>query len=108
MLAHPTVRQLYLDQNLDGYSDTYKNVFGKDVGDKDYNYRRVYDGVLQDVADGGWVVKNYHDELMPGDKLLDRFERNTILHTHDVIDWLLETSNWDFTHPGDNPVKINR
>jgi len=35
IMANPNVRQLYLDQNLDGYSATYCNVFGKDVGEQD-------------------------------------------------------------------------
>ena len=35
IMAHPQVRQMYVDQNLDGYSSTYKNISGKETGEED-------------------------------------------------------------------------
>ena len=107
IMSHPDVRQLYVDQNLDGYSDTYRNVFGKDVGEQDYNYRLVMDGVLQD-ADDHWVIKHHIDDLLPGDKELDHYEKVKVLHTFDTIDRILSTCNFDFTHKSEEPTKINR
>lgn len=103
IMCHPEVRQLYLDQNLDGYSDTYVNLNGKDVGEADYDYRRVMSGVLIDDT-----VKHYFDPLMPGDRELDHFEKDIILNTYSTIDWVLENCNLDFTCKGEKPSKINR
>lgn len=107
VMAHPVVRQLYLSQNIDGYSNSYQNVFGKEVGEQDYNYRRVMDGVVVDTEDG-FVVKHYIDDLMPGDRELDHREKTKILTTYDFIDHLLDTCKFDFTCSGEEPPKINR
>lgn len=107
VMSHPEVRQLYIDQNLDGYSETYKNVFGKGVGEQDYNHRRVMDGVVQD-NDNGWVIKHYIDDLLPGDKELTHYEKVQILHTYDAIDHILSTCKFDFTVNSETPPKINR
>ncbi len=106
VMAHPEVKKLYLDQNLDGYSETYKNVFGNTVGEADYNYRRVMDNVLVDTEDG-FVVRTYNEDLIPGDVELDRYEKLTILNTYDAIDWFLDTCKFDFTVTDDG-VKINK
>lgn len=109
VMAHPVVRQMHLDQDIDGYSETYKNVFGKGVGEEDYNYRRVMDGVLTDDKDGETsTVKFYLEDLMPGDKELDHYEKARVLHTWDAIDHILTTSQFDFTLTSEELVKRNR
>lgn len=106
VMSHPQVRQLYLDQNIDGYSGTYKNVFGKNVGEEDYNYRRVMDGVVQDT-DNGFIIKTYIDDIAPGDRELDHYEKVQILHTYDAIDHILSTCKFDFTITSEDPIKRN-
>jgi len=107
VLSEPNLRQLYLDQNIDGYSESYTNVFGKDVGEQDYNYRRVMDGVIQDVGNG-FVIKNYIEDLLPGDRELEHFEKMAILDTHDAIKHILNTCKFDFTVNSKDPVKRNK
>jgi len=107
VMSHPDLRQLYIDQNVDGYSETYKNVFGKDTGEEDYNYRRVMNNVLTST-DEEWVVKHYIDELLPGDRELNHFEQVKVLHTYDTIDWILSNCKFDFTCKSEEPQKINR
>lgn len=107
VMAHPDIRQLYINQDIDGYSETYKNVFGKNTGENDYNYRRVMDGVLVDNEDG-FVIRNYLEDLLPGDKELDHYEKVRVLHTYDTIDWILNSCKFDFTCKSDQPSKINR
>jgi len=106
VMCHPHTRQLYLDQNIDGYSDSYRNVFGKGVGEQDYNYCLVMDGVVQDT-DNGFVVKHYIQDLLPGDKELVHFEKMPILHTHDCMDYIIETCKFDFTVKSTDPIKRN-
>lgn len=110
IMAHPQLRELYLNDNIDGYSNSYQNVFGNEVGEKDYNYRRVMDSVLTSTDDY-WQVKYYLEDLLEGDRELDYFEKSKILTTWDAINWLLETCNFDFTNSTadkNNPSKINR
>lgn len=107
VMAHPEVKQLYVDQNIDGYSGSYENVWGKGVGDKDYNFRKVMDGVVKSTDDG-YEIKWYLEDDLPGDKELDAFERTQVLRTWNAIDWMLENCEFDFTHVGDKPTKINR
>lgn len=107
VMSHPEIRQLYVDQNLDGYSETYKNVFGKGVGEDDYNYRRVMDSVVQDT-DNGFVIRHYIEDLLPGDKELNHYEKVQILHTYDAIDHILSSCKFDFTVKSEEPIKINR
>ena len=107
IMAHPDVRKLYLDQNIDGYSGSYQNVFGKEIGEDDYNYRRVMDGVMRDEGDIT-VVRQYLDDLLEGDRELNHYEKVKILHTYDAIDYLLKECKFDFTCKSDEPSKINR
>lgn len=107
VMSHPQIRQMYIDQNLDGYSETYKNIFGKEVGEKDYNYRLVMDGVITSTDDH-WVVKHYIDDLLPGDRELDHFEKAKILNTWQAMDWILDNCQYDFTIKSDQPVKFNK
>ena len=104
VMAHPEVRRDYLKQNIEGYSETYKNVFGNEVGEKDYNYRLVMDGVIQD-QDDSWIVKHYNMDLMPGDRELDHYEKVKILSTWQAIDLIYSSCDFDFTATSEEPVR---
>lgn len=107
VMAHPELRQLYLEQNLDGYSDSYQNVFGNEVGPTDYNYRRVMTGALVDTETES-VLTIYDDDLYPGDKELSTDEKFLIRATWSNVDLLLATTKVDFTHQTDPSAIINR
>lgn len=108
VMTHPDVRKLYLKQDIDGYSDSYKNIFGKGVAEQDYNYRRVMNGVIVDEDKDKYRYSIYDDLLIPGDRELDHREKMIILNTWNAIDNILAESNFDFTCKSDEPVKINR
>lgn len=107
VMAHPEVKQLYIDQNIDGYSNTYINVFGDGVGEQDYNWRRIMSGVSQDNGVISWV-KFYNDNLLEGDRELTHSEKVIALTTHDAIDLILKNNPYDFTLTSEALVKINR
>lgn len=107
VMCHPELRGLYLNQNVDGYSHQYQNVFGTGVGEQDYNYRRLMNGVVQDGKDGSFV-NTYYEELYVGDRELDFAEQVMIIKTHDYITQILASSDIDFTCNSTEPVKINR
>lgn len=107
VMAHPQIKQMYINQNLDGYSGSYVNISGKTAGEDDYNYRRVMDGALIPTEDG-WTVKHYLEDLQIGDQELDHFKKSQIRNTWDAMDWFLQTCNFDFTLKSDQPVKFNK
>jgi len=82
VMAEPEIRKAYLDQRIDGYSDTYMNVFENKIKDDHYDYRRVMDGVVLDEEDH--YVKFYIDELFEGDRELNHDEKVDILSTWDI------------------------
>lgn len=108
IMANPNIRKLYLNQNIDGYSSTYKNITGNTIGENDYNYRRVMDSILVSTDDDYWRVTNYLDELLPNDRELNHYEKTKIISTWNAIDWILENCNFDFTSKSKEPVKINK
>lgn len=108
VMANPQVKQLYVDQDIDGYSNTYVNHFGDGVGKDDYNYRRVMDGVIVDKDDGSWEVNHYFEELLPGDRELTLFEKANVLNTWSYMEWLLENNKIDFTNQSSKNVKRNK
>lgn len=106
VMAHPQIKQMYINQNLDGYSETYKNISGKITGENDYNYRLVMDGGLVPTGDG-WIFKHYFEDLQIGDRELTHFEKVRIRNTWEAMDWFLSTSKFDFTLKSDIPTKMN-
>lgn len=101
IMANPSVRQEYLNNNIEGYNEQYKNLFGSSIGVDHYDYRRVMDGVLVDENDR-FLVRYYHDFLLPGDRPLNRHEKIAILNTWSAAEWLIENCKFDFTAKDEN------
>ncbi|MND14826.1 hypothetical protein D3C81_193550 [compost metagenome] len=77
IMADPFIRDMFLQQKLDGYSDTYVNKHGNAVGHAHYDYRRLMNGVVQEREDGAWEAWTFWEELEPGDvelKFDEQFE----------------------------------
>lgn len=108
VMCHPDIRQLWLDQNVDGYSESYTPIYGKEgVKYNDSDYRRLMDGVVVDTPDS-FKYSIFLDTMFNADRELTHYEKVQILHTHDAIDHILNSCKFDFTVKTDNPVKINR
>lgn len=109
VMAQPDVRQLYLDQNIEGYADEYVSLSDEGVGEEHYDYRRVMDGVITEgKEEDEWVVNHYFEDLLVGDRHLEHFEKVDILTTWDAVSYMLNTCDFDFTAKSENPVKINK
>lgn len=113
IMAEPTVRELYLGENIAGYEDTYNYVsqaYSDGVADDDYDYRRVMNGVFvmsEDEEDDTYYRTHYHEELIDGDRELTFMEQCDILETWDYIRDLLEETKFDFTSSSEEPQRIN-
>ena len=97
VMANPTIRQPYIDQNCQGYSETYVDLFKGQVGAEHYDYRRVTDGMLMSTPEG-WQVSYYDERLEVGDRELDFNDKAKILATWDAMDWMVENCKFDFTN----------
>ena len=98
IMANPVIREKYINQECDGYSNSYKNIFGKTMLKDNYDYRRVTNGIATDIDNGtGFEVNYYHEDLYPGDKELEFHEQVKILNSWDASNWLIENCKFDFT-----------
>ena len=84
MMAEPTIRDLFHQQRVDGFSETYTDVDPGCIGDRHYDYRRAIDGLV--VEDGDDFVCNiYSDDLREGDAHLNIQEQVKIQVTWDSL-----------------------
>lgn len=97
IMANPNLRQIYIDQRCDGYTNSYTNIFGHDIAQDHYDYRRVTDEILLSTPTG-WEVHYYDEQLEIGDRELNFIDKAKIINTWEVMDWLIETCNFDFTN----------
>lgn len=88
IMAQEDMRQLYLGQRCDGYSDTYQNVWGNDWKVDHYDWRLIHQGVMMEVKTDdfdGHVMHHWLADVAEGDRPLVFGEQSDILNTHDVV-----------------------
>ena len=81
IMAEPTLRRMYHQQQVDGYSENYVDVQPGKVGEDHYDYRRVTNGVFMQDEDGEWSAKTYYEDLLEGSGEFDFLEQVDILRT---------------------------
>lgn len=96
LMANRPIRELYHQQRLDGYSDSYVDHQPGAIGDEHYDYRRVMNGIVQHYTkeDGteGWKVSIYGDDLEEGDRELEIDEQAMILDAWMLAEAALKAS----------------
>lgn len=101
MMANPMVQQYYFDNRIEGYSDSYVPLDHGKIGESNYDYRRVMNGIITNVEepDGSltWVAPQYYEELREGDRELDMQEQSTILKSWDILELFLHAGKEDPT-----------
>ena len=109
VMADPFIRELYLEQNIDGYSDTYLNTSDKYVGPKDYHYQLAMSGVPVEVGDGKTITYFYHaeEDLREGDRKLSHHDKIAIQRTWANARHIAQEMGFDFTCKSETPTKIN-
>lgn len=101
IMAEPTVRQLYQQQRVEGYVDSYVDTHQGNIGEDHYDYRRVMQGIVVDDDKDDWSATTYYDELLPEDQELLLEEQVDILVSWEsVVQKLREgrsdpTSRWN-------------
>ena len=80
LMAEPTVRRMYHQQRVDGYTESYTDNQPGKVGEDHYDYRRVVNGVFME-EEGEWVATTYYEDLLPGTGELEFLDQVDILRT---------------------------
>ena len=109
VMADPFMRELYLAQNIDGYSDTYINTSDKYIAERDYHYQLAMSGVPVEVGEGQTLTSFYHaeEDLREGDRVLSHHETIAIQRTWANARHIATEMGFDFTCKSEVPTKIN-
>ncbi len=98
IMANPMVRAAFQSQRIDGYSDTYQDMYPGTIGDNHYDYRRVMDSVVQiDDKTDDWCVKYFPDDLVVGDKELSHDEKVDIISSWQIAEMFIRAGEDDPT-----------
>lgn len=82
LMAQPEIRQAYLDQKIDGYSETYVNEHGDAVGEQHYHYQCVMSGIVEDTEEGEeWRAVTYFLEHEKAEDQLNFDQKVDVLCT---------------------------
>lgn len=89
LLADPVIRRKVIKQQIDGYSHSQPAPDPTAIGENDYDYRRVVNGVFMEQPSEGdeknFVHTEYFEKLKEGDRELDVEEQ------FDIIDsWYMQ------------------
>lgn len=88
IMAEDSVRKLYHEQRVDGYSDTYIDYYVNRRNFEHYDWRLIHNGIAQEVTTDefdGHVYHHFLAEVEEGDRPLTFDEQVDILNTHDVV-----------------------
>ena len=101
IMANPNVRDMYLNNTVEGYAGSYENLHGNNIGERHYDYRRVMDEVVI-VHDTHIEYNHYYEEIPEGDKELTLYEKVDILKTWNLVNQALDAHEMDPTSPVGN------
>lgn len=109
VIAHPELKQHYLDQNINGYENSFVNTSGRFSGEEDYDYRLVMNGIIRtDSETNEDYSTQYFDPLRGDDRELEFFgEQDVILGSWNTIDHYLGNSKYDFTKVSKDPDDLS-
>lgn len=106
LVANPNVRQMYNEQRVDGWSDTYVDMYPGKSGWQHYDYQLVADGFVQtkpimdeegEVVDNDFHVEFFFDEPVEGDRKLTLLEQHDIFACWDAMNALIADGGEDPT-----------
>lgn len=98
IMAEPTIRTAYHNQQCDGYSDTYVDDAPTSVGESHYEYRRATHAVFfQHANRPNLCSTTYFETLRPDERSLVLEEQVDILQTWHTARQLLEAGKEDPT-----------
>ena len=103
IMAQPDLRQMYLNNEVDGYADSYVNYHGDTVGRLHYDYRQVVEGMVMPTADG-YTVSHFIEERPEEDTPLTLHQKADVLRTWQLVKHYLDEADEDPTSPTGNKL----
>jgi hypothetical protein len=103
IMAEPTVRRYFLTQRVDGYSDTYQNVWGNDWKVDHYDWRQIHNGVMEETEEGH-VMHHWLDDVLEGDRPLHFGEKVDAIHSGESAAAYIELGREDPTDKRNNKL----
>jgi hypothetical protein len=98
IMAEPRLRDMYLNQSVEGYEGSYENFHGDALGVSHYDYRRVTDGIVI-AHDDHYVINEFHENIPDTDRELDFFQKADVIRTWNMVNRALDASEMDPTSP---------
>lgn len=98
LMAFPELRERYLTNTLEGYGESYNNVFGDVIGSEHYDYRRVMNGVMTPVVPTE-TIHNYYEPLPDGEIELTIHQKADIINNWNLASNYLDANEMDPTSP---------
>ncbi len=98
IMAEPRLRDMYLNQSVEGYAGSYENHHGDALGVAHYDYRRVTDGIVM-IQDEHAIVNEFYELIPDTDKELDIFQKADVIRTWNMVNRALDTAEMDPTSP---------
>ena len=98
IMAEPRLRQMYLNQEVEGFAATYNNVQGEAIGMKQFDYRRVTDGMLL-VTEDSMQWTDYHENLPEQERELELYERADMIRNWNLVNICLDKAEQDPSSP---------
>lgn len=102
IMAQPRLRDLYLNNSVEGYGEAYTNVQGNAIGNRQYDYRRVTDGIMMECSDETFEVNVFHEAISDGDAELTLHQKVDILRNWNMVNIALDAAEMDPTSPVGN------
>lgn len=103
LMTDPVIRELYIKQRCDGYSNSYVNLDGNAIGVDHYDWRRANEGLINldesDDPDDAWRATTYIEDLRDGDRELDLPEKIMIQRS-------IENMHDEMLRSGEDPTSI--
>lgn len=97
IMAQPRLRDMFLNNSVEGYGDSYVNYGGDNVGDKHYDYRRVTNGIMMEQPDESFTVKVFFEEIPEGDVELTLHQQVDCIRNWNMVDRALDAHEMDPT-----------
>ncbi|QZA71017.1 hypothetical protein AH06_247 [Erwinia phage AH06] len=102
VMAQPEIRELYQQQRIDGYSETYEDAQPGRVGADHYDYRRATNSMVQfngseEAPMESWQAVTHYERLVGSDQELSFYEKRDIQVTWDACLNLMATQAYDPT-----------
>lgn len=84
IMAEPTLREMYIEQRVDGYSESYVDTDPNKVGYDHYDFRRVTNAVFTNLGreeQSSFEAVTYYEQLRGNDRELHFEEQQDVMVT---------------------------